>query len=123
MTIVAVNGGGNTPKGADALPPPSAFVFTTMTAGLSQDAPPTDYSYDKYDNLSPADDSFRFSVTDYKPTVEADDNYFIIDGRQIGDGFEIDTNADLSDLYCADVVPTEVILTDTIHQVSIVQDL
>ena len=71
MTIVAVNGGGNTPQGYQL---ERCFVKSWGTSGDADDT----------------NDSFNF--TDYKPTesVKADDNFSIIDDGRTFDDLAVD---------------------------------
>ena len=117
MTIVAVNGGGNTPQGVDAAPPSRLLL-----------SEPTNYSYDSHDNLSPADDSFVFQP---QATGEPSGGETII---RLPDDVIIDASTDLfvdplnphvdlSDPYFALAVPTETFSSEMIRQVSLIQDL
>jgi len=71
MTIVAVNGGGNTPQGVQL---ERCFVKSWSTSG----------------DAGGTNDSFNF--TDYKPTesVKADDNFSIIDDGRTFDDLAVD---------------------------------
>ena len=110
---------------------------------LSQDAPPTNYSYDSHDNVLPAvklepcfikswstsgdSDSDRFSFAASKPAggVEADDNSLVVDWLA-EDHRSLD-----EDIFIIDdglvVEPTDTNVwdpqTSMTHQVSMVQDL
>ena len=54
------------------------------SAHAGQDAPPTHYSYDQYNNLLQADDSLRFSDHQATETIQA--NELMISGVPLGDG-------------------------------------